>query len=291
MENKEKIISIPIFVIFLIIILIVIGIIAFLNQKYTVVFYSNEGTEVENQIVKRNRLVKEPEAPTKEGYEFLGWYYINDINQKFDFQTKVKKDIYLIAKWQETKTISQINIKSLKNNLDIDEEVQLSIEIIPADAILNEGNAVWTSSDDTIATVDENGKVKALKPGKVIITVTVNGITANIEINVNEVEDTDTDTNVKPTPKPTKATKPTQTPTSTPTPTPKQVTYTYEWKKEEASVIDQYRLYIVSSEGKKVSGTATITLTNGVSETVSIPASGVLYIKSVVTGVSNIKAN
>lgn len=41
----------------------------------------------------------------------------------------------------------------------------------------------WTSSDETIATVDENGAVTAIKAGSVIITATTaNGLTATCEV-------------------------------------------------------------------------------------------------------------
>lgn len=44
--------------------------------------------------------------------------------------------------------------------------------------------AAWSSSDKTVAAVDDNGKVTAVKEGKATITATVNGATATCEITV-----------------------------------------------------------------------------------------------------------
>ena len=52
----------------------------------------------------------------------------------------------------------------------IGDVVQLEATVTPDDAT-NKG-ITWTSSDDSIATVDDNGKVTALKAGKVTITAT-----------------------------------------------------------------------------------------------------------------------
>ena len=49
-------------------------------------------------------------------------------------------------------------------------KMKLTALIEPANA-LNQ-KVVWTSSDETIATVDENGNVQALAPGSVTITAT-----------------------------------------------------------------------------------------------------------------------
>ena len=55
---------------------------------------------VEAITVKYNETAKEPTAPTKEDYTFIGWY---EGETKFDFATKITKDISLTAKWEEKK--------------------------------------------------------------------------------------------------------------------------------------------------------------------------------------------
>ena len=67
---------------------------------YTVTFDSNGGSDVDDQKVKEMELVKEPEAPTKDGYKFVGWYTDEELTKSFSFgTTKVDSSFTLYAKW------------------------------------------------------------------------------------------------------------------------------------------------------------------------------------------------
>ena len=46
---------------------------------------------------------------------------------------------------------------------------------------------VWTSSDESVATVDSNGKVKAKSEGKTIVTASYNGISASCTVDVKRI--------------------------------------------------------------------------------------------------------
>ena len=86
-----------------------IAIFAFKGDKtYTVTFDSNGGTKVEKQEIKENKKVEEPEDPTKEGYNFKGWFLDG---KKYDFDKKVTKDIKLKAKWSKV-TVSEEEVES-----------------------------------------------------------------------------------------------------------------------------------------------------------------------------------
>lgn len=90
----------------------------------------------------------------------------------------------------------------------------------------------------------------------------------------------------------TTTTKPTTTTTTTTTTTKKAVEYSYRFEDVASSSIGQSILYIINKDtNSKVSGTATITYKNGNSETVSIPASGLMVVKSTISSVSNVKGN
>ena len=69
------------------------------------------------------------------------------------------------------------------DSLEVDDTVNLTVKYNPEDTTV-ERDVIWTSSDDTVATVDENGTVTAVKGGTATITATVNGISATCDIKV-----------------------------------------------------------------------------------------------------------
>ncbi|BCJ93341.1 hypothetical protein acsn021_09100 [Anaerocolumna cellulosilytica] len=77
------------------------------------------------------------------------------------------------------------NVRKLKVVLEVKEQLQLSV-----DEDLDENlEMIWTSSNDTVATVDANGVVTALAPGNTMITVTSGDGTYTDYINVLVVDD------------------------------------------------------------------------------------------------------
>ncbi len=67
------------------------------NTDCTVTFDSNGGTAVKEQVLAKDSLVSEPNAPKREGYEFLGWY---NGEIKWDFKNEpITKDVTLKAHW------------------------------------------------------------------------------------------------------------------------------------------------------------------------------------------------
>ncbi len=305
MQKNKKAIIVAVVIVLLLIIFAVIFI--FSNQKYTVTFDSKGGTLVEAQEVKKNETATEPADPTREGYIFLGWYTSETSTVEYDFNTKVVENITLFARWGQNQEITDISIDLKETELTVDDEVLLSAIVMAGDKEVEDAELVWSSSDETIATVDESGKLTALKAGTVTITVTANGdIKAEIEITIKEKEEKeDEEEDKKPTTNTasgntsTKPTKPSTGGSSKPEEKPEEdkpiepeVTYTYQWEKIGESTANQYMLYIVSSEGEKVAGTATITTVGGTQETISIPASGRNdIIKDIVSTITNVRAN
>ena len=68
-----------------------------LSYDVTVIFDSQEGSEVAAQTIKVNQKVTEPEDPTRSGYSFQGWYTAG--GDKWDFEDPVTNNMTLFAHW------------------------------------------------------------------------------------------------------------------------------------------------------------------------------------------------
>ena len=96
------------------------------TKKYTVTFNTDGGNEISSKEVNEGKKVEKPENPTKEGYKFLGWY-LED--KEYDFNTEVKNNMTLKAKWLlenayiASRTASE-NEKLI--GLDFSNEIQVS---------------------------------------------------------------------------------------------------------------------------------------------------------------------
>lgn len=81
-------------------------------------------------------------------------------------------------------SIQKITLSQTELKLNAGESVKLSATISPDNATYPE--LTWTSSDETVATVDQEGNVNALKRGDCIITATadVGGVSASCQLTV-----------------------------------------------------------------------------------------------------------
>jgi len=73
--------------------------------KYTVVFDTEGGSSIKTQTIESGKVVKKPQDPTKEGFTFKGWYYNN---KEYNFNTKVTRNMVLIAKWEKNAASEEV---------------------------------------------------------------------------------------------------------------------------------------------------------------------------------------
>ena len=72
-------------------------------KKFNIIFNTNGGSEVPSQIVEYNKTASLPTIiPKKKNYKFVGWYKDNEFVELFDFDTKIKEDTEIYAKYEFT---------------------------------------------------------------------------------------------------------------------------------------------------------------------------------------------
>ena len=114
--------------------------------------------------------------------------------------TSAGKTQKLTAKTTICKPAVKLEIKNKVSEMGYGETVKLGTALVPT---TSNDVVTWTSSNSKVASVDKNGKVKALKEGQVTITATtMSGKTDSLTFNVYGGPD------ATPTPKPTATPKP-----------------------------------------------------------------------------------
>lgn len=70
------------------------------SEQCRVTFQSNGGSGVAPAEVLRGTPLAPPQAPTRSGYRFTGWYSDYDLTRPWDFNAPVAADMTLYAAWQ-----------------------------------------------------------------------------------------------------------------------------------------------------------------------------------------------
>ena len=161
--------KIAIFVVIIVVIILLLLKGCSKKKEYTVKFNANGGTTVSEQIVAQDGKVKIPTDPTKDGYDFVGWY-VN--GKKYDFDTKVTSDLEIEARWESSKTaaVTGVSLDQTSLTLQPGDKSPLVATVEPSDA--KDTSVTWQSADTSIATVDEDGNVTAVAKGSTTVTVT-----------------------------------------------------------------------------------------------------------------------
>lgn len=159
-------------------------------------------------------------------------------------------------------------------------ETLLNVLINPSNATEIE-NIAWESSDDTIITVDENGRIRGLKAGTATITARMGNLSCSIDVTIEEVHLTDIiigndlsnihvgdsfDLEL----------------ILNPANTTDELTFTYESSNEDVITIDENGHLVAKAAGKS---TITVTASNGVQTSYEV---NVTKLESPDTGVQSI---
>lgn len=85
-------------------------------EEYTVTFDSRGGTAIKAVKVKGEQAVSKPAAdPVKKGHTFAGWYSDSNCTIRYNFASKVTKNITLYAKW----TVNQYQVRFNSNGTGV----------------------------------------------------------------------------------------------------------------------------------------------------------------------------
>lgn len=120
-----------------------------------------------------------------EGYVLTGWEVISgDITIENNSFVMPASDVTVEPVIEEiTIPVTGVTVSGAETAIE-GTTGQYTATVQPEDATY--GDIVWSVSDDTVATVDQNGKVRFLTPGPVTITATAGGVSGSITVEDSE---------------------------------------------------------------------------------------------------------
>lgn len=149
------------------------------RKSYTVTFNANGGSTVTSQSVRYGATATKPADPTKTAtttteYTFADWYSDSGLTTSFSFDTAIKEDITLYAKWTETAVTPQKTAGSISY-------ATASVSKTTGDAAFTneltktgDGTVSYASDNTAVATVNAStGEVTIKGAGTATITATV----------------------------------------------------------------------------------------------------------------------
>ncbi len=122
--------------------------------------------------VKYGDPIVPPENPVKDGFRFAGWTPAIPASMP-------GYDMAFVATWE---TDYKVDFSSDSVTVEVGGTTQLEVIVSPEPTTPLE--ITWSSSDESIATADENGLVTAVSCGSAIITAEADGKTATVTVNV-----------------------------------------------------------------------------------------------------------
>ena len=146
------------------------------QKKHKITFDTMGGDSIDALKVADGATWSLPEAPTREGYVFKGWF--TNVNCTADSAytetAPITQDLTLFAKWEKqavTVAVTGVTLNKTEATLTAKgQTVQLTATVAPANA--TNKNVTYATSNAAVATVSESGLVTAVAKGTADITVT-----------------------------------------------------------------------------------------------------------------------
>jgi uncharacterized repeat protein (TIGR02543 family) len=121
------------------------------NSSYTVSFQSNGGSSVADETVALDALVTAPADPTKDNYNFVGWYKDSTLNTPWNFASDtIDADVTLYAKWTAVPTVSVTFNSNGGSAVDIQTVPQNGLVSKPEDPTLEDYSFGGWYSDEAL---------------------------------------------------------------------------------------------------------------------------------------------
>lgn len=110
-----------------------------IEDIFVIQFNTLGGTFIESQKIQEGKTTTEPTRPTKDDFEFVGWYTSKDggktLDTKFDFSVPITSDVTLYAKWKLAERF--VFVKGASINGAITADGYTTSEIFKEDAIVS----------------------------------------------------------------------------------------------------------------------------------------------------------
>lgn len=131
-------------------------------KKYTVVFQMMDGTELDTQTVSYLESATAPQTDSVPGFVFGGW------DKEFDCITG---DTVITGRYYKESEYARVTLSKDAINLFNGTQYTLYANITPVN--LSGEDVIWSSSDTSVATVDDKGVVMGISKGTATITAKV----------------------------------------------------------------------------------------------------------------------
>lgn len=144
------------------------------DRTRTITFDANGGTTNQtSKILQYNAPYGTLLPATREGYTFKGWYtaIAGGTQITSDSLADSISDITLYAQWEENAVVpvESVQLNKLSLTLKVRDNEKLTATVLPSNA--TNKNVTWSSSNTSVATVD-NGVITAKAAGTTTITIT-----------------------------------------------------------------------------------------------------------------------